>query len=87
VTTQERWRLLYRWEPRGPRFTALRQLSADPSDGPDLLAQQPQRVDPWIDWIWARHRANELLAARFRGGRVQMSGQDEELLRSLGYIQ
>ncbi len=86
VTTEDGWRMLYTWEAQGPHFTSLRHVGEDQGDGPELLEQEPQRVDRWIEWIWTRHRADELLAARFTGKTVRMSGADEELLRSLGYI-
>lgn len=86
LTTDDGWRICYTWEDGGPRFTALRRVNGDPADGPDVLSSSPEVVASWVAWIRERHRADELLAARFGGKVLQMSDADEKLIHSLGYI-
>jgi arylsulfatase A-like enzyme len=86
ISTADGWRLVYRRDP-DIYGTSLRRIDGSGGDGPDVLADSLQFVDRWAAAIEERHRANDILAARFRdGSSVSMSQLDEELLRSLGYI-
>ncbi|HEX9640001.1 MAG TPA: sulfatase [Candidatus Krumholzibacteria bacterium] len=86
ISTAGGWRLVYRRDPE-IYGTSLRRIDGSGGDGPDVLADSLQFVERWVRAIEEKHRANEILAARFRdGSSVSMSELDEELLRSLGYI-
>ncbi len=88
ITTEEQWRLLYRFDPKwGVQPTALRRAGREPGDGPDLREAHPEVFGEWSARIERLHRALALLAARFAGGSVRMGESDEALLRSLGYVQ
>ena len=52
----------------------------------DDLNRVWHRLIPWPDAVLKLHEANVSLAARFRGQELNMTDADEELLRSLGYI-
>lgn len=87
ITTEDGWRLGYRWTDEGfaPRW--LRRVDGSGGDGPDVLADSLTVVDLWLDPITQIHRANQGLAAHGRDGSVALDPVDEDLLRSLGYIQ
>lgn len=88
ITTEDGWRILYRWgEATGIEPTALRRAGEQPGDGEDRLAVDGAVLDPWVGVLADLHRALATLAARFRGAEVGMSAADEDLLRSLGYIE
>lgn len=89
VSTADGWRLHYELGELGPRFLALRRYgpTVGPADGPDQLADSLAVVDRWLEPITSRHAADRLLRQRWEGGAVRMGEADEELLRSLGYIQ
>jgi len=87
ITTEDGWRLLYRWDPEhGVLPSALRRAGEEPGDGADLLAERPEVFESWEEKIAQLHRANDLLRARYRGEEVRVGASDQELLRSLGYI-
>lgn len=68
--------LRYRWDPgRGVQVEA-------PADSTARAL-----YDRWASDLAALHRANAVLADRLRGEDVTLSEADEELLRSLGYVQ
>lgn len=88
LTTADGWRLVYRWDASsGVTLNALRRAGEEPGDGSDLSKENPEVVDRWVATIDALHRANATLGARFAGGQVEMNDADEDLLRSLGYIE
>ncbi len=75
ITSQEGVRLHYRWsESGGVDFL-------DPQEGSAELR------DRAVEAIARLHRANQILAQRLRGEAVGLTAADEELLRSLGYVQ
>jgi arylsulfatase A-like enzyme len=86
VTSDDGWRLLYRWIDGAPEFEALRRVGEDPGDGPDVLADHPEVVDRLLDPVIDHHEANALIARQRQGARVGLTEGDRELLRSLGYI-
>lgn len=87
ITTEDGWRLGYRWTDEGfaPRW--LRRVDGTGADGPDVLADSLTVVDRWLEPITQIHRANAGLAVHGRDGAVALDPVDEDLLRSLGYIQ
>lgn len=88
ITTEDGWRMSYRWsEAEGIEPTALRRAGEQPGDGDDRLHSDATVLDAWVGVLADLHRANATLAARFRGAEVTMSEADEDLLRSLGYIE
>lgn len=87
ITTDDGWRLHYRWTDEGFDARALREILDEAADGPDVLADSLVVVDEWLGPIEALHRANSRLADHGREGAVELDAADEELLRSLGYIQ
>lgn len=88
ITTEDGWRIHYRFgEPNGVEVRALHRAGEEPGDGPDRLAGEVAVLDSWVAVLADLHRANATLAASFRGGAVGMTKADEELLRSLGYIE
>ena len=88
ITTEDGWRIHYRWsEAAGVEPVALHRAGEEPGDGADRLAAESAVLDPWVGVLADLHRANATLAARFRGAEVVMSEADEDLLRSLGYIE
>ena len=86
ITTADGWRLEYEMGEAGFLPLALRRVDGSGGDGPDLLADSLAVVDRWIEPIAQLHRANAALSGRWRGASVALDRADEELLRSLGYI-
>jgi hypothetical protein len=88
ITTENGWRLRYRWDASsGLSPLGLRRAGDGPGDGserPDSLAVV---MDRWAGALGDVHRANQTLATGFAGGDVSMQQADEDLLRSLGYIE
>ncbi len=81
------WRLLYRWQGETILLDQLRRIGESPADGPDQLESNLPVADAFVDAATDLRRANQLLSGRLGGGAVTMTGADEELLRSLGYIE
>ncbi|HEX9765917.1 MAG TPA: sulfatase-like hydrolase/transferase, partial [Nitriliruptorales bacterium] len=88
VSTGEGWRLFHRQSASGLEWTHLRRYGPGigPADGVDVLADSLAVIDPHVESIQRWHAANRAVARRFSGAEVRMSGADEDLLRSLGYI-
>lgn len=89
VSTGDGWRIHYELGEMGPRFLALRRYGpgVGPADGPDQLADSLAVIDRWLEPITSRHAADRVLRQQWEGGAVRMGQGDEELLRSLGYVQ
>ena len=88
ATDREGWRLHHRWsEELGIQPSGLHRVGEAYESRADGLAEHPEVLDRFVGVLARLHRANAVLRAGFRGVDVTMSEADEDLLRSLGYIE
>jgi arylsulfatase A-like enzyme len=88
ATDRQGWRLHHRWSPElGVEPSGIHRIDEPYETREAGLARHPEVLDRFVEPLAELHRANALLAARFRGEDVTMSEADEDLLRSLGYIE
>lgn len=88
ATDADGWRLHHRWSDElGLEATGLQRIDAPYASRVEGLSAHPAVLDAFVQPLAELHRANAVLAAQFRGGAVGLTEADEELLRSLGYIE
>lgn len=88
ATDRQGWRLHHRWsEERGIEPSGLHRIDTPYEERARGLEENPTKLDDFVEVLAQLHRANAVLAARFRGEEVAMTEADLDLLRSLGYIE
>ncbi|HKK71890.1 MAG TPA: sulfatase [Candidatus Krumholzibacteria bacterium] len=88
ATDREGWRLHHRWSTElGIEPSGILRVGGSYADRGLGLTRHPEVLDRFVEPLAELHRANAVLAARFRGDDLTMTEADEELLRSLGYIE
>lgn len=88
ATDAEGWRFHHRWnQETGIEPIGLHRIDEPYETRADGVGRHPEVLDRFFEALADLHRANLVLAARFAGESVGMSAADEDLLRSLGYIE